>query len=123
MANGELTNVVNTPQDDLLFRSNVSKMTGYMRFLGILYIIGGALYCITIIGALVGVPVIFLGNRMREAADNFDKYSLSGVFQDLSVAIEKQTRFFFIQYVLAIIGLIFLVIYIFVIIAVVASKS
>jgi hypothetical protein len=123
MTNGELTNVVNTPQDDLMFRGNVSKMTGYMRFMGILYIIGGALYCITIIGALVGVPVIFLGNRMREAAENFDKYSLSGVFQDLSVAIEKQTRFFFIQYVLAIIGLIFLVIYIFVIIAVVASKS
>ena len=122
MANGELSNVVSNPQDDLVFRNNIVKMTGYMRFIGILYIIGGSLYCITIIGALVGIPAIFIGLRMRQASENFDKYSLSGVFQDLSTAIERQTRFFFIQFVLAIIGIIIFFIYIVVIIAVLASQ-
>ena len=119
MSNGELTNTVTAPQDDLMFRGNMSKMTGYMRFLGILNIIFGALYCIL----LIGIPIIFLGIRMRQAAENFERYSLTGNFQDLSNAIERQTRYFFIQYVFAIIGLIFLAIYFIVIIALVASRA
>ena len=114
-------NVTTGVQDDKQFRDNVAKMTVYMRFIGILTIIFGALYCIFIITAIIGIPAIFMGVRMREAANNFQKYSSSGNFQDLSNAIERQKRFFFIQYVLAIIGLVLMVIYIIVIIAMIGS--
>jgi hypothetical protein len=96
-------------------------MAKYMRFIGILQIIGGVLYCLTIIGALIGVPVIFMGLRLREAAEAFKKFLASDSKQDLGLAIERQTRSFYIQYVLAIISLIFLVIYIIVMIAILAS--
>jgi hypothetical protein len=100
---------------------NIPKMAMYMKFIGILQIIGGALYCITIIGALIGVPVIFMGIRLREAADGFKKYLASDSKQDLDVAIEKQKRSFYIQFVLAIISLVLVGIYIIVLIGLLAS--
>jgi hypothetical protein len=102
---------------------NVPKMTQYMKFIGILEIIFGALYCVTIIGALIGVPVIYMGIRMREAAEGFKKYLASDSKEDLNYAIDRQKRFFFIQFVLAIIGLAFLGIYLIVIIGLLASGS
>jgi len=100
---------------------NIPKMAMYMKFIGILQIIGGALYCLTIIGALFGVPVIFMGIRLREAADGFKKYLASDSKQDLDVAIEKQKRSFYIQFVLTIIGLVIMAIYIIVLIGLLAS--
>jgi hypothetical protein len=100
---------------------NIPKMTKYMKLIGLLQIIGGALYCITIIGAIIGVPVIFMGIRLREAADGFRRYLASDSKQDLEFAVEKQTRSFFIQFVLAIIGLVIMGIYIIVLIGLLAS--
>jgi len=100
---------------------NIPKMAMYMRFIGILQIIGGALYCLTIIGALIGVPVIFMGMRLREAADGFKKYLASDSKQDLELAVEKQKRSFYIQFVLTIIGLVIIGIYIIVLIGLLAS--
>jgi len=110
-----------TGDTDQQFRYNMSKMTIYMRFIGVLTIIFGALYCIFIITAIVGIPAIFMGVRMREAAANFDKYASTGNLQDLWNAVERQKRFFFIQYVFAIIGLILMVIYIIAIIVMIGS--
>ncbi len=112
MANEEARDVISAVQDDPMFQTNVSNMIRYMRFVGIWYIIFGAIYCLGIITAIIGVPIIIMGVRAREAADAFNRYSESSAFQDLSKAIERQTRFFFIQYVLMIIGLVVIGIYI-----------
>ena len=42
-------------------RITVNKMTGDMQFVGIFYIIIGALQCLSIIGAIVGIPLIICG--------------------------------------------------------------
>jgi hypothetical protein len=120
MSNGELNQPTATI-DNSQFQADVFDMTRYMRFLGILTIIGGALYCITIIGAIVGVPVIFIGVRMREAAEYFVKYSTSQNFQDVANAIERQKRFFFINYVFAIISLVVLALYIVIMVIVLST--
>ncbi|MBN1388409.1 MAG: DUF5362 domain-containing protein [Bacteroidales bacterium] len=101
--------------------SNVPRMSTYMSFIGLITIIGGALYCITIVGAIIGIPCIFMGIRLRESAQAFKQYLTSNSNQDLSTAIDRQTKAFFIQYVLTIIGLVLLGIYIIVIIAILAS--
>ncbi len=97
---------------------NVPNMAKYMNFIGLLEIIGGALYCLTIIGAVFGIPFIFMGIRLREAADGFRKYLSSDSKQDLDYAIDRQTKSFFIQFVLAIISLAILGIYIIILIIV-----
>lgn len=95
---------------------NVPNLARYMNFIGLLAIIGGALYCLTIIGAVFGIPSIFMGIRLREAADGFKKYLSSDSKQDLDYAIDKQTKAFFIQFVLAIISLAILGLYIIILI-------
>ena len=100
---------------------NVPNMAKYMNFMGLLQIIGGAFYCITIIGAIIGIPTIFMGIRLREAADGFKKYLTSDSKEDLSFAIERQTKSFFIQFVLAIISLALFGLYIIIMIIVLAS--
>jgi hypothetical protein len=115
--------ITDSSQIQTSMAENVPKMAQYMKFIGILEIIFGALYCLTIIGALIGVPVIYMGIRMREAAEGFKKFLASDSKQDLNYAIDRQKRFFFIQFVLAIIGLAFLGIYLVVIIGLLASGS
>jgi ABC-2 type transport system permease protein len=109
--NEDFKNTASATQIDPQFRTTVSTMTRHMRFLGMLSIICGSISCATIVGALVGIPCIFIGIRMRQASADFDRYSGSGTFAYLSSAIERQARVFFIQYVLAIISIIFTVIY------------
>ena len=81
----------------------VNKMTGDMQFVGIFYIIIGALQCLSIFGAIIGIPVIICGLRLRESADSFKGYLATGDSLMLENAMERQGRFFFIQKVLIII--------------------
>ena len=54
-----------------MFQFQFEKMTNDMRFVGMFAIIYGALTCLSIIGALIGVPIIFVGLRMRKPPINF----------------------------------------------------
>ena len=116
MSEQEVTQDSSQQQDSLSI--NVPNLSRYMNFIGLLAIIGGALYCITIIGAVFGIPSIFMGIRLREAADGFKKYLSSDSKQDLGYAIDRQTKAFFIQFVLAIISLAILGLYLIVLLIV-----
>ena len=125
MSNEELTadqgqtqgqNPTQTPMS-----TNLPNLSRYMSFIGLLAMIGGVLYCLTIIGAIIGVPYFIMGKRLRESAEAFTGYNASSSANDLETAIEKQTRAFFIMYVLAIISLVLLAIYFIVIIGLLAS--
>ena len=119
MPNPEATSENNQIQASIT--TTIPRMSKYMSFIGLINIIGGALYCITIVGAIIGIPVIFMGIRLRESAESFKYYLTSNSNQDLSTAIDRQTKAFFIQYVLTIIGLVLLGVYIIVIIAILAA--
>ena len=90
-----------------MMQMTVSKMSGDMRFVGIFYIIMGALNCLSIVGAIIGVPYIICGLRLRESADAYSSFLGSNDSNLLERAFERQGSFFFIQKVLMIIGLIF----------------
>jgi len=93
-------------------RITVNKMTGDMQFVGIFYIIIGALQCLSIIGAIIGIPLIICGLRLRESADSFRGYLTTNDTGMLENALERQSRFFFIQKVLLIISIVIFVLYI-----------
>lgn len=94
----------------------INKMSGDMRFVGIFYIIMGALYCLSIVGAIIGIPFIICGLRLRESADAYNGYISSTDTNLLERAMERQSKFFFIQKVLMIIALIMLIFYVIMII-------
>ena len=93
------------------FQAIVRDMCGDMKFVGIIGIVIGACYCITIIGALLGVPYIIASIRLREAADGFFGYLDANNFEALQKGFERQKSFFFIIKVLIIISIVFMVLY------------
>lgn len=87
------------------FGDMIYTMSKDMKFLGIVAIIYGILNCLTIFGALIGVPYIFAGIRLKESGESFGFYSTNYDEIALQQAIERQKRFFFIMKVLVIIGI------------------
>jgi hypothetical protein len=89
----------------------VTKLAGDMNFIGVLTIIGGAFYCLTIIGAIVGIPMIIAGIRLNESCREFREYRNTKRAANLFRALEREGRFFFILKVLTIAYLCLMVIY------------
>jgi flagellar biogenesis protein FliO len=108
-------------QAQLPLSATLPNLTKYMNFIGLLSMIFGVIYCLTIIGAIFGVPYYIMGKRLRESAEAFTGYNSSSSNRDLETAIERQTRAFFILYILAIISLVIFAIYLVVIIGLLAS--
>ena len=104
-----------------MLRTTVSKLSADMRFVGIFFIIVGALYSITIIGAILGIPLIISGLRLRESSDSFSSFLLSSDNNMLERALERQSRFFFIQKIFIIITLVVMVLYIIAIIVLIIA--
>lgn len=95
-----------------LMSEKIPQMAKYMKFIGTFTIIVGIIYCLTIIGAIVGIPMYYMGRRFRESAQSFLEYRRSDSKQDLYNAIEKQSRAFFIQYIFVLVGLVLMGLYI-----------
>jgi len=103
------------------FQFSFDKMTKDMRFVGMFTIIYGAFICLTIIGALIGVPIIFVGMRMREAADQFSIFKTTNNAASLRMGFDLQGKYFHILKILIIIGLILTALYIIAIIVFLSS--
>ena len=73
----------------------IPKMTANMRFVSVFYIIVGVLYSLTIIGAIVGIPLIISGLCLKESTDAFTNFAYSNQPQLLEAALERQNSFFF----------------------------
>ena len=105
---------------DYALAAVIAKMNRNMRFVGWFNIIYGALISLSIIGAIMGVPLLISGLRLREAADEFEFYQRTGNYEAIVRGFDRQNRFFFIQKVFLIIAIVFMVLYIAAIIALIA---
>jgi hypothetical protein len=103
------------------FQIIFDKMISDMRFVGMFTIIYGAITCLTIIGALIGIPTIIIGLRMREAADQFAIFRMNNDANAMRSGFELQGRFFRITKILIIVGLVLTVLYIIFIIVLISS--
>lgn len=102
---------VSVIQNDLLAAS-ANRMARDMRFNAIFYTIVGAIYCLTIFGAIYGIPLIIYNLKLKDSADQFERFTQNRDFMDLHKAMENQRKFFFFNKVLIIIGLVFTLLYI-----------
>ncbi len=106
---------------DINISETIRKMNSDMNFVGIFTIIYGVLNCLTIIGAVIGVPLIFAGMRLRDASLEFERYLQTNDVTAIYSGFEKQRRAFFIQKVLIIISIIFIILYVVFIIFMIGS--
>jgi len=81
---------------------------GNMRFVGLATMIYGILTCLTIVGAIIGIPTIIAANRLLGAVKILEEYRLTGVENHLASGFHELGRAFGIVKVLIIISLVLL---------------
>jgi hypothetical protein len=96
-----------SPAEDLVKQLSltVSGSAGWMKFLGVLLILYGILLIFTLVGILICWLPIWLGVILFKAAGDAETAS-RGAPQRLLDFIQKINRFFLIEGILALIGLI-----------------
>lgn len=94
-----------------IFGMLFTKMTSDMKFVGMFTIVYGVLTSLSIIGAIIGIPLIFAGLRIREAADEFNAFRLTNDNTSLKRGFELQGKYFNIQKIIIIVGLVIFALY------------
>ena len=83
----------------------VLKMSGDMKFFGIFTIVTGSIISLSIVGAIFGIPYIIAGLRLKESSEMFRTYLEFGSQEFIERAIEKESQYFHIMKIMAIIGI------------------
>jgi len=99
-----------------VFGFKFNRMTSDMKFMGMFQIIYGVLTSLTIVGAIIGIPMLISGLRLREAADELNTFRSSNNVDALRRGFELQGKFFNIQKILILIGIAIFVLYIIIVI-------
>lgn len=92
--NEMINSIENNDLNDVYFINFLSKMRGQMNFVGIMNIIFGALSCLSIIGAVVGVPQILAGIKLRESCENLGIFIREGDSSQLKVSLKLMGKFY-----------------------------
>ncbi|OPX43652.1 hypothetical protein CLHUN_23710 [Ruminiclostridium hungatei] len=92
--------------------SVLDSLAGWMKFLGIYTIVTGAITCIGIITAALGIPMIFAGIGLTNASKNLKEYRQFNNQFTLNNFFTYLNKYFKIYGIFAIIGIVISLIYI-----------
>lgn len=108
---GQFTGV-STPEAYAIDRMKQTAMTmsSWLKFLGIVTIIGGALSAVSIVGILVAWLPIWLGVLLYQAGDRAQSAKYSNDLNYLVQMIEKLKTYFVINAVVMIIAIAFVIV-------------
>lgn len=92
------------------------KPSRWIQFLSISILILGGFSCLTVVGAIIGVPMIFAGLRLQKGYKSFIQYSETGNANAMFETIENYHKFFKIFGIISLVHIIFFALYFIVII-------
>lgn len=92
--------------------AEVQENPGWVKFISVLMLIYGILLCLTIIGALIGVPIIFASTHLKKAAADAQSFKESNLNEMSTSSMVSFLKAFKIFGILGIVYLAFMVIYI-----------
>ncbi len=104
-------------------KTNIVIMSKWMKFIAIMLIVIGAMYCATCILAIVGWIPILLGVWALNSSKNFRLFADQNNEQAFDQAISKLKSISVFIGVLYIIGIVFMVIYIIAVIVMIATGA
>jgi hypothetical protein len=108
----KMDDIPEQPKPMGVFGMTFSRMTSDMKFLGMFYIVYGVLASLSIIGAIIGIPLLISGLRLREAADELTNFRGTNDPSSLRRGFELQGKFFNIQKIIILVGIVITVLYI-----------
>jgi len=81
------------------------KSKGWLKFIGIMMIIGGALEALSIVGIIIAWLPIWMGIILMQAANAAESFAQSSDSSKLAEFISKLRLYFVIQGILIIVGI------------------
>ena len=95
-------------------RLTIDRLKKWTKFVGIMNIISGILYCLTIFilsipTVVMGIVTIFMGTKLTIAADHLEYALNNSDNKSFQIAIDQLQRYFFINGGLLIASLVFIV--------------
>ena len=87
------------------------RTLGDMRFMGWISLIYGILTCLSIVGAVLGVPLIIASHRFIEGVNRFDVFRQTGTQDQLQAGFYELGRSFRVLKILTIIYLVLIILY------------
>lgn len=94
-----------TSAPDTQARKNVAGMKGWMKFMGIMSIIGGAINALTIVGILWAWLPIWLGVILTQAGSKADDYASKGDMASLEALTGKLKSYFTLSGIVMIVSM------------------
>lgn len=91
---------------DIQFKNLLYGMNKNLNFVGILNIVFGAISCLSIIGAIVGVPQIIAGIRLRDANEKLKFFFSDENNTHFKDSISQIAKYFEITKIIFIINLV-----------------
>jgi hypothetical protein len=85
--------------------------SGWMKFVGIIFIIQGAITALTIVGIVIAWLPIWIGVLLMQSAGAIERAQLSGDASALKESLAKLRTYFVIQGVLYLVGIVITVLY------------
>lgn len=85
------------------------RTLGDMRFMGWISLIYGILICLSIVGAVLGVPLIIASHRFIEGVNRFQLFRQTGTEDELAAGFYELGRSFRILKILTIIYLVLMI--------------
>lgn len=85
--------------------SNARQMAKWLKFLGVMSMIGGALYCVSIVGIVAGWFPLLIGYWQVKASDDLLRFSQTGEVQGLESGFNKLRQYYTVMGIMAIVGL------------------
>ncbi|MHB8062960.1 MAG: DUF5362 domain-containing protein [Ruminiclostridium sp.] len=114
--NNSIQNTANyeniSQQNNFIINSIIDSLSGWMKFVGIYTIVTGAITCIGVITAAIGIPLIFAGIALTKASSSIKTYKQHSSPYVLNEVFTSMNKYFKIQGIIAIVGIAILVIYI-----------
>ncbi len=108
------------PEDVFQVTRPIFEAKGWLRFMGIVYIIQGILCCLTIVGAIIGWLPIWMGILMNKAAGNVETGISTRDPRAVHTGMDNLRVLFKIQGIMMILGIIAMLLYMVLIIFVIA---
>ena len=102
----------NNQQNNFILNPIIDSLSGWMKFIGICTIVSGAITCLGIITTAIGIPIIFSGIALTRAAKSIKAYKQYNGPYVLNEIFTSMNKYFKIQGILSIIGIILLIIYV-----------
>ena len=106
-----INDISETPKPPSVFGMTFSKMTSDMKFMGMFYIVYGVLSSLSIVGAIIGIPLLISGLRLREASAELSSFHRTNNSNHLRRGFELQGKFFNIQKIIIIVGIVLVLLY------------